>query len=576
MLTVKTLHPATPSQHWWEHAVFYQIYPRSFADSSGNGVGDIQGILRHLDYLVDLGIDGLWLSPFYPSPQKDGGYDVTDYCAVDPLFGELGDFDELISNAHERGLKIIVDIVPNHTSDQHSWFQQALRDGPGSAFRDMYMFRDGKGPQGDEPPNNWTSVFDGPAWTRVCDRADARDSAWEADTQWYLHLYDSSQPDLDWNCSRVRQAFPKILQFWLDRGVDGFRVDVAHGLVKHEDLPDWEGNPFMIPREDPRALSRPMFDQDGVHEIYRDWRKLLEEYGKDRILVAEAGVANYSRLARYVRPDEMHQAFNMLFLRCRWTPRDVLNTITKAYREHDAVGAPTTWVLNNHDIVRHASRLGMPPELETRIGGIGPNDTQPDQVLGLLRARSATLLMLALPGGCYLYQGEELGLPEHTCIEPKDRQDPQFFRSNGASIGRDGCRIPLPWNSTEPAAGFSPTGRTWLPQPENWNLYAPDRQIGDPTSTLEMYRHALSLRKELGIGGGAYAIVPEFSERAVVAQISTNTHTVMCVTTFDEPIELEGQWKVLICSLPAGIEALEIGSTGCVIPAHTTVWMEKN
>jgi alpha-glucosidase len=487
-----------PDAPWWRHAVIYQVYPRSFADFDGNGIGDLPGITAHLDHLVALGVDAVWLSPFYPSPQADAGYDVSDYRDVDPIFGRLADFDALLAAARSRGLRVIIDLVPNHTSDAHPWFQAALAAPPGAAERARYIFRAGRGADGSEPPNDWTSVFGGSAWTRLV-QPDGRPG------QWYLHLFDVHQPDLNWENQRVRAEFEDILRFWLDRGVDGFRVDVAHGLVKQSDLPDLgqaSGSSMAVTAGD--ALRPPMWDQEGVHDIYRSWRRVVESYGPDKILVAEAWVEPAHRLVRYVRPDEMHQAFNFEYLLTPWLADRLREVVTRSLTSADAVGAPSTWVLSNHDVIRHATRLGYPPA-EALPHGIGVDDPQPDVALGLRRARAATLLMLGLPGSAYLYQGEELGLPEHTTLPDEVRQDPTWRRSGGRARGRDGCRVPLPWVASAPAFGFSPTGRTWLPQPPGWREYALDRQRAVPGSTYEMYRAALALRRDLGLGAGSLA-----------------------------------------------------------------------
>ncbi|MGW0504196.1 glycoside hydrolase family 13 protein [Micromonospora sp. NPDC003241] len=481
--------PSAPITGWWTEAVIYQIYPRSFADSNGDGIGDLPGITARLDHLTELGVDAVWLSPFYPSPQADAGYDVADYRDVEPLFGTLADADELIAQARARGLRVIVDLVPNHTSSAHQWFQAALAAAPGSPERQRYVFRDGRGPDGVEPPNDWQSVFGGPAWTRV------------PDGQWYLHLFDTAQPDLNWDAPEVRAEFLDVLRFWLDRGVDGFRVDVAHGLVKQADLADWREPQEILSGQEADKPRPPMWDQDGVHEIYRDWRRLLDGYPGERVLVAEAWVEPAERLARYVRPDEMHQAFNFEYLVASWTAPAQYAVITRSLEATDAVGAPSTWVLSNHDVVRHASRLGLPVGT-VRPNGIGVGDEQPDAALGLRRARAATLLMLALPGSAYLYQGEELGLPEHTSLPDEARQDPTWERSGHTQRGRDGCRVPIPWEADAPSYGFGPTDASWLPQPPVWAEYARDRQRDVPGSTYEMYRTALRLRRTHGLGRG--------------------------------------------------------------------------
>jgi alpha-glucosidase len=497
---------------WWRDAVIYQVYPRSFADSDGDGHGDLPGVTSRLPYLAELGVDAVWLSPFYPSPQADGGYDVADYRDVDPLFGTLDDLDALLARAHELGLRVIIDLVPNHTSDDHPWFRAALAAGPGSPERERYLFRTGRGPGGQDPPNNWQSLFGGPAWTSVASRTGRDDDA----GQWYLHLFDTRQPDLNWDNAEVRAYFEDVLRFWLDRGVDGFRIDVAHGMVKAPGLPDWAGTGGMVmgaatdpehpassvPDPSGRVELGPMFDQPGVHDIYRAWRAVLAGYPGDRAMVAEACVEPLDRVAHYVRPDEMHQAFNFAYMQSPWDAASLRAVIAESLRANEAVGAPTTWVLSNHDVVRHASLLGLRDTGRSPYG-IGVGDEQPDAELGLRRARAATLLTLALPGSAYLYQGEELGLPEHTTLDDDLRQDPTWERSGNTQRGRDGCRVPLPWAAGEPAFGFSPTGAAWLPQPPDWARYAADVQTGVPGSTLELYGTALRLRREHGLGSAS-------------------------------------------------------------------------
>ncbi|MGP3910723.1 glycoside hydrolase family 13 protein [Nonomuraea sp. 10N515B] len=425
---------------WWRNAVIYQVYVRSFADGDGDGVGDLIGIRDRLPYLAGLGVDAVWLTPFYRSPMADFGYDVSDYRDVDPLFGTLADAKALIDEAHQQGLRVIVDIVPNHTSAAHPWFQQALR----GERRDRYIFRD--------RPNDWESIFGGPAWTQV------------EDGQWYLHLFDPAQPDLNWDDHEVRGEFESILRFWLDLGVDGFRVDVAHGMVKPAGLPDiGKGNQARMVGREPV----PFFDNDGVHEIHRAWRRVLDSYPGERIGVAEAWAPTPERLAMYVRPDELHQAFNFHYLFAPWDAAELREVIDSSLATAASVGAPTTWVLSNHDVKRHVTRYG-----------------------GLDRARAAALLTLALPGSAYVYQGDELGLPEVLDLPPEVCLDPQRLRDPDS--GRDGCRVPLPWTRRDPEAGWA---NPWLPIPAEWAELSVEAQEGAPGSTLELYRAALRLRR---------------------------------------------------------------------------------
>jgi alpha-glucosidase len=542
----------SPHEQWWRDAVIYQVYPRSFADSDGDGMGDLPGITARLGSLRDLGVDAVWLSPFYPSPQADAGYDVADYRGVDPRFGALPDADKMITEAHALGLKIIVDLVPNHTSTAHAWFQQALTAPPESAERERYIFRDGRGENGDEPPNSWQSVFGGPAWERVAE-PDGRPG------QWYLHLFDVSQPDLNWGNPEVRAEFVDVLRFWLDRGVDGFRVDVAHGLIKEANLVDWENTSPILGGLNPDGPPPPMWDQDGVHEIYQQWRTVLDTYPGGRILVAEAWVQPAERLARYVRPDEMHQAFNFEYLVTPWLADSLRKVIDITLAANTAVGATTTWVLSNHDVVRHATRLGYPVDT-LRRQGIGIGDPQPDTALGLRRARAATLQMLALPGSAYLYQGEELGLPEDTTMPDEVRQDPTWERSGHAERGRDGCRVPIPWEADSPSYGFGPSDKSWLPQPPVWAEYARDRQVGVAGSTYELYRAALRLRREHHLGGSSLTWVDTPADVLVF-----RTGAVLVMTNFgDSPAELPLGARILLSSEPLTDDGR--------VPTDVTVW----
>src|SRR6056300_249417 len=547
MLAPKTL--ANSPADWWRHAVVYQIYPRSFADGNGDGIGDLPGIIDRLPAIADLGVDAIWLSPFYTSPQKDAGYDVADYCNIDPVFGTLADAERLITTAHDLGLRVIVDLVPNHSSDQHEWFHAALAADPGSPARNRYMFRDGSGESGELPPNNWESVFGGPAWTRVTD-ADGSPG------QWYLHLFDASQPDLNWENPEVWEMFRGVLRFWLDRGVDGFRVDVAHGLVKEEGLPDKK-----IVANPPLGDRGPHWDQDGVHEVYRDWRKVLDEYGPDRMLCAEAWVLPLSKMAWYVRGDEMNQAFNFGYLATQWDAQALRSVIDESMDAFGGVGAPSTWVLSNHDVVRHASRFGLSMSTEGQPTGIGPNTPQkPDEVLGLQIARAATTLMMALPGSAYVYQGEELGLPEVIDIPDELRQDPTFFRTNGERYGRDGCRVPIPWEGNEPAYGFNTTGASWLPQPNSVASLARSEQDGVSGSTLELYKSLLSVRADLSLGTGSFGWLEGYDSDVIAFR--------------NGPIGIIANLGESDVILPAGEVLVSSGDlNGAVLPSNTTAWV---
>ncbi len=540
------LHEAKPGSQWWRSGVIYQIYPRSFADGNGDGMGDLVGITQRLPSLAALGIDAVWLSPFYNSPQKDAGYDVSNYVDVDPLFGTLDDFDKLVAEAHRLGIRVMIDLVPNHSSSEHEWFQRALKSAPGSKERSYYHFKDGRGENGELPPNNWQSMFGGPAWTRA------------DDGQWYVHLFDSSQPDLNWENPAVRKEFENILRFWLERGVDGFRVDQPHAMAKAEGLPDHPyvdeaGAGFIEGRENP-----PMWFQDSVHEIFREWRRILESYPGDRAMCGEAYVLPLSFMALWVRPDEFHQTFNFRFLDAGWDRQALISAINESFEAFDEVGAPSTWVLNNHDVLRHVSRFGGDYGRTTASDGVGPNDPQPDNVLGLRKARAATLFMLGLPGASYLYQGEELGLPDHTTIADEHRQDPTFFRTAGQRVGRDGCRVPLPWEMGNASNGFNETGLAWLPQPASYAALSRDQQVGNPDSTLELYRSALKLRSELKLGEGSFDWVKTEPE------LSYQNGNVKVIHNFSQtPIELDG--KLLISSMPLDEGKLSPNDTAWIL-----------
>ena len=538
------------SDEWWRSAVIYQVYPRSFADSNGDGIGDLAGIRSRLPELAELGVDAVWLSPIFLSPQKDAGYDVADYTAIDPLFGTNEDAEALIATAHELGLKVIFDLVPNHTSDQHAWFQAALAAEPGSPERERYMFREGRGENGELPPNNWESRFGGEAWTRL------------PDGQWYLHLFDSSQPDLNWENPDVRRDFLDVLRFWLDRGVDGYRVDVAHGMIKAAGLPDYtprEGDSSMGGAEGDDAETPPYWGQDGVHEIYREWRAMMDAEYEDRVYCGEAWVEPISKLANWVRPDEMHQTFNFAYLETGWDADVIRSVVDESIAAFSGVGAPSTWVLSNHDVVRHATRLSLASGTPQGDGIARDTPGLPDEAAGIRRARAATGLMLALPGSAYLFQGEELGLPEALDLPDDARQDPTWFRTNGEKYGRDGCRVPIPWEADAPAYGFSGSGESWLPQPESWRRFARDAQAGDPDSTLSMYRAALRLRRERRLFAGEI----EWLDAPDGCLALRTADTVVITNLGDADVPLP-EGDVLLSSFP---------SPAGVLPPDTTVWL---
>jgi alpha-glucosidase len=478
-------------KNWWRQAVIYQIYPRSFADSNGDGIGDLKGITSRVDYLASLGLDAVWLSPFYPSALADGGYDVDDYRDVDPKLGTLADFDEMIAALHGKGIRVFVDIVPNHSSDRHAWFQEALASEPGSAARNRYIFRDGKGVNGDEPPSDWPSHFAPRAWTRITN-PDGTPG------QWYCHLFAPEQPDFNWDNQEVHDDFKKTLRFWSDRGVDGFRIDVAHALKKDLSEP-LRSKPAIVDFANPLTGDDPLFDRNDVHQIYREWREVFNEYDPPRVAVAEAYVRAERRVL-YAKPDELGQAFNFDLLESPWNAESYRGHIDFNVKLAAEVGSSSTWVLSNHDKVRHATRFGLPADtdrvewlLSENAGGV--LDTE----LGTKRARAASLLQLALPGASYVYQGEELGLHEVWDIPLDEIQDPQWERNLRVNKGRDGCRVPLPWTSTGSSFGFG-SGGSHLPQPAWFADYSVEVESGDASSTLEMYRTAVAARKQLLTG----------------------------------------------------------------------------
>lgn len=457
---------------WWRTAVVYQVYPRSFRDSDGDGMGDLPGVIERLDYIKDLGVDAIWLNPFYLSPMLDAGYDVADYERVTPELGTTADAERLIAEAHARGLKVLFDIVPNHVSWEHEWFKAALASEPGSPeWARFHLLRGRDG--GSTPPTNWMSVFGGSAWEQV------GDSGW-----WYLHIFDVSQPDVNWDNPEVAAEFERVMRFWFDRGVDGFRIDVAHGLVKEDDSVE---------------STEPPWDQPGVHDIYRDWRRIADSYDPPRVFCAEAWVETLEREAAYVRPDELHTAFNFHFLKAGWDATHVREVVDRAIATTTSVGAPATWVLSNHDVVRHTTRLG-----------------------GRDRGLAMTLFMLALPGSAYLYQGEELGLEEVSDLPDELRQDPAFRRTAGQDGLRDGCRVPIPWTGHEP--------QPWLPQPADWAEISEMAQRDRVDSPLALYRRALQLRRELQLGEG----VLEWLETGDAQVLAIKRGSVIVVIDFAE------------------------------------------
>lgn len=551
--TRSRVEPGSSPDAWWRDAVIYQIYPRSFADGNGDGVGDIAGMRAHLGHVAALGVDALWISPWYASPMADHGYDVADYRAIDPVFGTLDEARALLDEAHALGLRVILDLVANHTSSEHPWFQQALASSPGSPERERYHFRDGRGAEGELPPNDWISAFGGGAWTRTTD-PDGTPG------QWYLHLFAPEQPDLNWDNPEVRSEIESVLRFWFDLGVDGLRIDVAAGFAKVAGLPD-----FGITPEDGffpvRWTDSPFWDVDAVHEIFRSFRKIADSYEQPRVFVGEVIVNGPERLARYLRQDELHTAFNLDFLKCPWdaaTLRQVIDATLHALREVDA---PATWVLSSHDETRHVTRYG---QAQHAPGAPSlPADAPSDLALGRRRARAAILLMLALPGSAYIYQGEELGLPEVADLPLAMLQDPVFERSGGVVRGRDGCRVPLPWEGDRPPYAFSTSSDTWLPQPEDWGRLTVRAQERDDASMLALYRSALHLRRELGQAAGRL----EWLDGGSLLHFAWGAG-VRCLVNFGPgPVEVPGQ--VLLHSEPGGTRVLAPDTACWYAPAST-------
>lgn len=541
---------------WWRDAVTYQIYIRSFADSNGDGKGDVEGIRSRLPYLKALGINAIWITPWYPSPQKDHGYDVANYMDIEPDYGTLDQAQKLIDETHSLGMKFIVDIVPNHSSDHHAWFQAALKAAPGSVERNRYIFRDGKGESGELPPNDWQAVFGGPAWERIVE-PDGKLG------QWYLHLFAVEQPDFNWENPEVRSHFEDVLKFWLDRGVDGFRIDVAHGMIKEAGLPNVSAQSKMLDKD-----ARPYWNQPGVHEIYRAWRKIFDSYPGDRMGVAEAWVPAQD-LPLYLRPDELANSFNFQFLDSKWDASVIKQNIKETFRNLEGTNAPASWVYENHDVSRKVNRFDQ--------GLRGGGATTPKERYGNLkkfslergtrRARAGALLMLALPGGAYIYQGEELGLPEVTDIPANRKQDPYWHMSGFKDPGRDGCRVPLPWKqSPNGAHGFSTRtsltiDEAWLPQPKGWGDFAVEKQEQNTNSTLWIYRKALKIRQEeVGLGDGEMEWIN--SGKKVVA--FSRPGGFQCWVNFGRTIKLPKNAEILLSS-----EKLN----GRKLPKDTAVWI---
>jgi alpha-glucosidase len=571
---------------WWRDAAIYQLYVRSFADGNGDGIGDLAGARAHLPYLAALGIDAIWFNPWYPSPMADAGYDIADYRSIDPVFGTLADADALIAEAHAHGIKIIIDVVPNHGSDRHPWFVSALAAGPGSAERSRFWFRPGRGADGSLPPNNWQSIFGGPAWTRVTEPDGSPG-------EWYLHLFAPEQPDFNWGSADVRHEFEDVLRFWFSRGVDGIRIDSAALLCKDAALPDVAGDEAPGP-------AHPYSDRDEVHAIYQAWRAIADSYGAgdqeagdqgagghgERMLIGEVWLPDPARLARYVGPGELHTVFNFPYLDCPWDAAGLRRVIDEALALNAPLGVPATWVLSNHDVDRVVSRYGRADTAFSLERRPYFHSFPVDLALGTRRARAAALLTMALPGSVYIYQGEELGLWEVQDIPDELRQDPIWARTGGADPGRDGSRVPLPWSGTEAPFGFSPPGAAaepWLPQPKDWRDLTVAAESATPDSMLQLYQEALRIRRsdpafgettlswqpsadgvlafDRGAAGG-----PETGD-ADTGRLGTSglPATVRCVANLSaDPVTLPPRASVLLASGPLD---------GGLLPPDTTAWL---
>jgi alpha-glucosidase len=544
-------HAADNGRPWWRSAAIYQVYLRSFADGNGDGIGDLAGVRAKLPYLRELGIDAIWFTPWYPSPMADGGYDVADYRDIDPMFGTLAEAERLIDEAAALGIRVIIDVVPNHCSSRHRWFREALAARPGSPERERFWFRPGRGAEGELPPNDWSSIFGGSAWTRTQD-ADGTPG------EWYLHLFAPEQPDLNWDNGEVRREHEEVLRFWFDRGVAGVRIDSAAFLFKDGALPDFDPEAAPFPH--------PFSDRDELHEVYRSWRMLADNYPGERILIGEIWKLEVERFALYLRPDEMHTAFNFEFLACHWEAVRLRTCIDSTLAAHAPVGAPATWVLSNHDVTRHVTRYGREDttfEFAAKTRDIPPVDLE----LGTRRARAAALLTLSLPGAVYIYQGEELGLPEVEDLPVEVLQDPMFFRSGGSDPGRDGCRVPLPWEGATPPFGFSPARvpvGPWLPQPASWREFTAEAQKGVAGSMLSLYREALRIRRgEPALGDGSLRWL---DAPAGVLAFARGEGFACVLNLSGAPVELPPHDSVLLRSGP-----LE----GGLLPPDTAAWLRR-
>ena len=556
----------TNDADWWRRAVVYQIYPKSFADGNGDGIGDLPGAISRLDYLRALGIDAVWFSPIFPSPQCDGGYDVSDYRDIDPMFGSITDAETFIREAHARQIRVILDIVPNHTSSKHRFFQEALSTLPGSPAWARYHCVRGRGEKGELPPNNWQSIFGGLAWTPLLASPDGKstivgDASATAGTPtgwWFLHLFDTHQPDVNWDHPDIVREFDDTLRFWFDRGVDGIRIDVAQGMIKQRGYPD------VLDSKDPALLdphARPYFDQPEVHEVYRRWRKIADSYDPPRVFVAEAWLDTPEKRARYLRADELHTGFNFDLLTAEWDGNKWRDIIDSSMAADALVGAPTTWVTENHDVRRSPTRYGG------RV--VHREVASPAHVaLGRVRAVAAMYTILALPGTTYLFNGQELGLEEVIDLDDAEREDPHFHRTKGEHLGRDGCRVPMPWRASGTNFGFSPSNakKSWLTQPVSWSALSVEAQEGARGSTLNRVRAATAVRRtQPALQRGSFEWVREMCVDGVVAfrRAVAGSPSVVCVANMSANPTSPVVGTVLCSSNEV---------SGGIVPPDTTAW----
>ncbi|MBN1438348.1 MAG: DUF3459 domain-containing protein [Anaerolineales bacterium] len=534
-----------PSLPWWKTGVIYQIYPRSFADSDGDGVGDLPGVIARLDHLNDgtpdsLGVDAIWLSPFFPSPGFDFSYDVSDYCAVDPLFGTMANFDRLVEEAHRRGIRIVLDLVLNHTSHLHPWFVES-RSSRENPKRDWYLWQDAGRFGG--PPNNWESVFGGKAWM------------WDPHTrQYYFHMFLEQQPDLNWRNPQVRRALMDVFRFWLDRGADGFRLDVFNAYFKDSML-----------RDNPPALGirgydrqRHIYDKDQPEllSVYREIRSILDSRG-GAMAVGEVMGGGMEEAVRYGKDGLMPLTFNFDFTHQGWNPRGFLRSVER-YERALAEGGWPSCVLSNHDVVRHA----------TRYGGRAPE----------ARAKVAAVLLLTLRGTPFLYYGEEIGMREGR-LRRAEIMDPPGRRYWPIYKGRDGCRTPMPWNAS-PGAGFS-SGKPWLPVNLDSRGVNVEAQRADPDSVLSFYRKLIWLRKKTpALQTGDFRNIGKPSGRALAYLREAKSQTVLvalnffesaCELSFQRPLSA-GSWRLLLSTHPAEAVRQPAGGSIRLRPNEAAVW----